>query len=87
MKKAQEGTPLVTYDDFICLALLATNGNMTKMSLFVGNLSEREQQTLGELLAKLDQFHNPQFLHDKHMPLSELYEKLVGAERPVITSD
>lgn len=146
VKKALEGTPLITYDDFIYLVLLAMNGNMTKMSLveatvnekasgmlvlkrlldqefvtqtndlhdhrvrqmaitqkgrdmlaqvlppmaqamrlFVGNLSEREQQTLGELLAKVDQFHNPLFLHDKNRSLSELYENVVGAERPVVT--
>ncbi|WP_461051571.1 MarR family winged helix-turn-helix transcriptional regulator [Spirosoma arcticum] len=148
VKKALEGTPLITYDDFIYLVLLVMNGSMTKMSLveaninekasgmlvikrlldqefviqtndlhdhrvrqmtitqkgrdmlaqvlpvmsqamslFVGHLSEREQAELADLLTKLDQFHNPLFLHDKNTSISELYEKLVTAERPVATPD
>ena len=139
VKKALEGTPLITYDDFIYLVLLTMNGSMTKMSLvdaninekasgmlvikrllvqeyvtqtndlhdhrvrqmtitqkgrdilaqvlptmaqamtlFVGNLSEREQAELANLLTKLDQFHNPLFLREKTTPISELYEKIVG---------
>jgi hypothetical protein len=47
------------------------------MTLFVGNLSAREQLELANLLTKLDQFHNPLFLHEKNTPLAELYEKFV----------
>ncbi len=142
VKKALDGTPLITYDDFIYLVLLAMNGSMTKMSLveaninekasgmlvikrlldselvtqtndlhdhrvrqmaitqkgrdmlaqvlpimaqtmtlFVGNLTEREQAELANLLTKLDQFHNPLFLHEKNTSISDLYEKIVGTEQ------
>ena len=147
VKKALDGTPLITYDDFIYLVLLAMNGSMTKMSLveaninekasgmlvikrlldnelvtqtndlhdhrvrqmaitekgrdmlaqvlpimaqtmtlFVGNLTEREQTELANLLTKLDQFHNPLFLHEKTTSIPDLYEKIVGTgqtEEPI----
>jgi hypothetical protein len=51
------------------------------MTLFVGNLTEREQTELANLLTKLDQFHNPLFLHEKTTAIPELYEKLVGSEQ------
>ena len=139
VKKALQGTPLISYDDFIYLVLLVMNGSMTKMhlveatvnekasgmlvikrlldqeyvvqtedqhdhrvrqmtitqkgrdilaqvlpamsqamSVFVGDLSEQEQLELANLLTRLDQFHNPLFLHDKNTSIADLYRKLVG---------
>ncbi len=51
------------------------------MSVFVGDLSEREQLELANLLTKLDQFRNPLFLHDKNTPIAELHKKLVETEQ------
>ena len=47
VKKALAGTPLITYDDFIYLALLAMNGSMTKMSLVGSTINEKAS---GELV-------------------------------------
>ena len=41
VKKALYGTPLITYDDFIYLTLLAMNGSMTKMSLVETTVNEK----------------------------------------------